>query len=86
MSLTQAGAGQWRVIMTTARYMQSGSRAVAHQVEEQPLTALLIAGATGYLLAYLIHGDYRSREEAVPDYARRREVPVTAKSWQRVRG
>jgi hypothetical protein len=43
-----------------SRYVQTGSRAVVHQVEEQPLTALLIAGATGYLLAYLIHGEHRS--------------------------
>src|SRR5215204_3379725 len=64
-----------------AAYVQTGSRAVVHQVEEQPLAAMLIAGATGYLLAYMIHGDHRSRrEEPVPDYARRREVPVTAKS------
>lgn len=54
-----------------ARYVQTGSRAVAHQVEEQPLAAMLIAGATGYLLGYLIHGDHRSsRGEPVPDYAR----------------
>ncbi|HKH82839.1 MAG TPA: DUF892 family protein [Gemmatimonadales bacterium] len=64
-----------------AAYVQTGSRAVVHQVEEQPLAAMLIAGATGYLLAYMIHGDHRSRrEEPVPDYARRRDVPVTAKS------
>ena len=56
-----------------ARYVQTGSRAVAHQVEEQPLAAMLIAGATGYLLAYLVHGDHRSwRPEPLPDYARRR--------------
>jgi ferritin-like metal-binding protein YciE len=63
-----------------ARYVQSGSRAVVHQVEEQPLTALLMAAATGYLLAYFVHGDHTSsrRDEPVPDYARKREVPVTA--------
>ena len=56
-----------------AQYVQTGSRAVVHQVEEQPLTAMLIAGATGYLLAYLIHGEHSSwREEQLPDYARRR--------------
>ena len=43
-----------------ARYVRTGGRAVAHQVEEQPLAALLIAGVTGYLLAYLVHGDQRS--------------------------
>ena len=54
-----------------ARYLGTGSRAVVHQVEEQPLAAMLIAGVTGYLLAYLVHGDHRSRRaEPVPDYAR----------------
>jgi ferritin-like metal-binding protein YciE len=56
-----------------ARYARTGSRAVAHQVEEQPLAAMLIAGATGYLLAYLVHGHHGSwRQERVPKYARRR--------------
>jgi ferritin-like metal-binding protein YciE len=56
-----------------ARYLETGSRAVVHRVEEQPLAAMLIAGATGYLLAYLVHGDHRSwREEPLPEYARRR--------------
>jgi ferritin-like metal-binding protein YciE len=56
-----------------AGYVETGSRAVAHQVQEQPLAAMLIAGATGYLLAYLVHGDHRPwREEPIPDYARRR--------------
>jgi ferritin-like metal-binding protein YciE len=56
-----------------AGYVETGSRAVAHQVQEQPLAAMLIAGATGYLLAYLVHGDHRPwREEPIRDYARRR--------------
>jgi len=56
-----------------SRYVRSGSRAVAHQVEGQPLAAMLLSGAAGYLLAYLIHGEHASgRGEAVPDYARRR--------------
>jgi hypothetical protein len=39
-----------------------------------PLTALLIAGAVGYLLAYLIHGSgFRWGREDVPDYARTRD-------------
>jgi ferritin-like metal-binding protein YciE len=54
-------------------YVRTGSRAVAHQVEEQPIAAMLLAGAAGYLLGYLVHGDHRSRSgEPVPDYARRR--------------
>jgi vacuolar-type H+-ATPase subunit H len=31
------------------------ARELAHRVEEQPLTALLIAGAVGYAIAYLVH-------------------------------
>src|SRR5829696_9226402 len=56
-----------------SRYVRTGTRAVAHQVEEQPLAAMLLSGAAGYLLAYLIHGEHRSvRREPIPDYARRR--------------
>ena len=41
--------------------------------KSSPLPRCLIAGATGYLLAYLVHGDHRSwRAEPLPDYARRR--------------
>jgi ferritin-like metal-binding protein YciE len=58
-----------------AAYVQTGSRAVVHQVEEQPLAAMLIAGATGYLLAYMIHGDHSSWErERGPAYGRTREA------------
>jgi ferritin-like metal-binding protein YciE len=56
-----------------SRYVRTGTRAVAHQVEEQPLAAMLLSGAAGYLLAYLIHGEHRPvRGEPIPDYARRR--------------
>jgi len=37
-------------------YIRQGTDAVQHQVEENPLTSLLIAGAVGYGLAMLIHG------------------------------
>jgi hypothetical protein len=40
-----------------AGYVQSGGRAVVRQVEEQPLTAMLVAGEAGYLLGYLVHGN-----------------------------
>ena len=43
----------------TTAYRQ-GARAggyVSQYAAEQPLTALLIAGAIGYVLAYLIHRD-----------------------------
>ncbi len=38
------------------RYYREGSRAMSRQVEEQPMTALLIAGAVGFALAWLIFG------------------------------
>src|SRR5215217_4085602 len=38
------------------RSIREGAQAVSRPVEQYPLTALLLAGAVGYLLAYLIHG------------------------------
>jgi ElaB/YqjD/DUF883 family membrane-anchored ribosome-binding protein len=35
---------------------ERGARELARRVEEQPLAALLIAGAIGYAIAYLLHG------------------------------
>ena len=69
---------------TGARYARDGwdslpdvdrySRVVSRPVEQNPLLAILAAGAVGYLLAYLIHGGgFQSRREGVPDYARTRE-------------
>jgi len=56
------------------RYLSEGSRAVGRPVEQNPVLALLAAGAVGYLLAYLIHGGgFQSLRESVPDYARTRE-------------
>jgi ElaB/YqjD/DUF883 family membrane-anchored ribosome-binding protein len=56
------------------RYISEGTQAVSRPVEQHPLTALLIAGAVGYLLAYLIHGSgFRWGREDVPDYARTRD-------------
>jgi hypothetical protein len=43
-------------------------------VEQNPVLAILAAGAVGYLLAYLVHGGgLRSIREAVPDLARMRD-------------
>ena len=56
------------------RYISDGTRAVSRPVEQHPLTAILVAGAVGYLLAYLIHGSgSRWGQEDVPDYARTRD-------------
>ena len=38
------------------RSISEGAQAVSRPVEQYPLTAIVIAGAVGYLLAYLIHG------------------------------
>lgn len=73
---------------TGARYAREGwdslpdvdrySRAVSRPVEQNPLVAILAAGAAGYLLAYLIHGSgfqgssWQWNRESVPDYARTR--------------
>ncbi|MCJ2130149.1 CsbD family protein [Methylobacterium sp. E-045] len=37
-------------------YVRDGARAVESRVEENPLIALVIAGAVGYGLALLLHG------------------------------
>jgi len=56
------------------RYISEGAQAVSRPVEQYPLTAILLAGAVGYLLAYLIHGGgSRWGREDVPDYARTRD-------------
>ena len=60
----------WDSLPHVDRYRQ----AVSRPVEQNPLVAVLAAGAVGYLLAYLIHGGgFQSRRESVPDYARTRE-------------
>lgn len=38
------------------RYYNQGSQVVSRQVGDQHLAAIMIAGATGYLLGWLIHG------------------------------
>ena len=54
-----AGAAQGYaqdVYNNSGDYYRQGVDTVAHKVEENPLVALLIAGAVGYGLALLIHG------------------------------
>jgi hypothetical protein len=56
------------------RSISEGEQAVSRPVEQHPLTAILVAGAVGYLLAYLIHGSgFRGGREDVPDYGRTRD-------------
>jgi hypothetical protein len=52
------------------RYFREGQQAVTRRVTESPLLALFVAGAIGYALAWLIHGERRGRDEHVPDYGR----------------
>ncbi|HVL70978.1 MAG TPA: CsbD family protein [Beijerinckiaceae bacterium] len=53
------------------RYLREGRQVVRRQVETHPLVSILIAGAVGYLLAYLIHAPRGGSGDGVPDYARR---------------
>jgi ElaB/YqjD/DUF883 family membrane-anchored ribosome-binding protein len=55
-----------------ARYYQAGHQAVRQRMTESPWIFLLAAGAVGYVLAWMIHGQPRSRDRRVPDYARTR--------------
>ncbi len=52
------------------RYIREGQRAMTQRVAGNPLLALLMAGATGYALAWMIHGQRRGRNEHIPDYGR----------------
>ena len=52
------------------RYIREGQQAVTHRVTESRLLALFVAGAIGYALAWLIHGQRRGPDEHVPDYGR----------------
>jgi ElaB/YqjD/DUF883 family membrane-anchored ribosome-binding protein len=65
------------------RYYQEGRRVVSQQVAESPWVALLVAGAIGYGLAWLIHGTTNGRTERVPDYARTRRGYAPHREEQR---
>jgi ElaB/YqjD/DUF883 family membrane-anchored ribosome-binding protein len=52
------------------RSYRAGRRAVEAWVTENPWPSVLMAGAVGYGLAWMIHGAPRGRERRVPDYAR----------------
>ena len=55
-----------------ARYYKEGHQAVRQRMTESPWLFLLAAGAVGYVLAWMIHGQPRSRDRQVPDYVRTR--------------
>ena len=53
-------------------YYRQGREALSSQVQEGPLLAVLVAGALGYLLAYLIHGGGTPyRRSDAPPFVRR---------------
>jgi ElaB/YqjD/DUF883 family membrane-anchored ribosome-binding protein len=54
------------------QYYRDGSRAVGQQVSENPLLSVLVAGAIGYALAWMIHGSSRRADRRVPEYGRNR--------------
>lgn len=52
------------------RYLSYGTEAVRGPVHQSPILSVLVAGAVGYLFAYLIHGGGRRGGTGVPEYAR----------------
>lgn len=48
-----------RALETGERYYQDSSAMVRRQIEQQPITALVFAGALGYFVAWLIHSGRR---------------------------
>jgi ElaB/YqjD/DUF883 family membrane-anchored ribosome-binding protein len=52
------------------RYIREGQQAVTQRVTENPLLSLVVAGAIGYVLAWMIHGQRGGQDEHVPDYGR----------------
>jgi hypothetical protein len=67
------------------RYIREGQRAVTQRVAGNPLLALLMAGAIGYALAWMIHGQRRERDEHIPDYGRTNRGYAPHRDEQRMR-
>jgi hypothetical protein len=67
------------------RYIREGQRAVTERVAGNPLLALLMAGAIGYALAWMIHGERRERDEHIPDYGRTNRGYAPHRDEQRMR-
>jgi ElaB/YqjD/DUF883 family membrane-anchored ribosome-binding protein len=51
----KAGAGARGMANQAYRSGRQGAQDLAERVEERPLLALVVAGAIGYALAYLLH-------------------------------
>ncbi len=67
------------------RYIREGQRAVTERVAGNPLLALLMAGAIGYALAWMIHGQRRGRDEHIPEYGRTSRGYAPHRDEQRMR-
>jgi len=67
------------------RYIREGQRAVTERVAGNPLLALFMAGAIGYALAWMIHGERRERDEHIPDYGRTNRGYAPHRDEQRMR-
>jgi ElaB/YqjD/DUF883 family membrane-anchored ribosome-binding protein len=52
------------------RYVREGQSLVTQYTTGNPLLSLVMAGAIGYALAWMIHRERRNREPDVPDYSR----------------
>jgi ElaB/YqjD/DUF883 family membrane-anchored ribosome-binding protein len=52
------------------RYVREGQSFVIQYTTGNPLLSLFVAGAIGYALAWMIHGERQNREPDVPDYGR----------------
>jgi ElaB/YqjD/DUF883 family membrane-anchored ribosome-binding protein len=52
------------------RYVRESQSLVTRHTTENPLLSLIMAGAIGYALAWMIHRERRNQEPDVPDYGR----------------
>jgi ElaB/YqjD/DUF883 family membrane-anchored ribosome-binding protein len=52
------------------QYIREGQRLVTRHTTTNPLVSLLAAGAIGYVLGWMIHGERQDRKPNVPDYGR----------------
>ncbi|WP_404291057.1 hypothetical protein ACD578_03925 [Microvirga sp. RSM25] len=52
------------------QYAREAQRLVTRHTTGSPLLSLVVAGALGYALAWMIHGERRNRDRHVPDYSR----------------
>jgi len=53
-------------------YARDAQRLVTRHTTGNPLLSLFVAGAIGYALAWMIHGERQNRDRHVPDYAKTR--------------